>query len=362
MNVPLRTARLKDVADKAGCSPATVSRVLNDNPFVDVDIRERVLKAATELHYVPNGPARALRSTSTRLVGAIIPTLSHAIYATMIDGLQSRLSENRVSLIINTSLYDIAVEREQVRVLVERGVESIVLVGHRHLPETIDMLERYNIGYVFTYTTNAPPKGAAVGFDNVKAGITAAKFLHDLGHRRCGMIAGVTLDNDRAQGRVDGFRRGLANFGVDVSGLPVIEAPYKIDSGYAAMKMLMENNPTLTAIFCGSDILAAGATKFCSHSGIKVPDDVSILGFDNLEVVELTTPELSTLEVPALEMGRLAADYILAHPVQRKHIRQRDLPVRLIIRGSTGPVARASPSGIQRRRSPSPIEENKILE
>ena len=343
MNVPLRTARLKDVADKAGCSPATVSRVLNDNPFVDGDIRERVLKAATELKYVPNGPARALRSTSTRLVGAIIPTLSHAIYATMIDGLQSRLSENKVSLILNTSLYDIAVEREQVRVLVERGVESIVLVGLRHLPETIEMLERYNIGYVFTYTTSAPPMGAAVGFDNAKAGITAAKFFHDLGHRHCGMIAGLTLDNDRAQGRLDGFRRGLAGYGLDVTGLPVIEAPYKIESGYAAMKTLMENNPTLTAVFCGSDILAAGAAKFCSHSGIKVPDDVSILGFDNLEIVELTTPELSTLEVPALEMGRLAADYILAQPVQRRHIRQRELPVHLIIRGSTGPVTRKAP-------------------
>lgn len=337
MKVLGRAAKLKDVADRAGCSPATVSRVLNDNPYVDLDIRERVLKAAAELHYVPNGPARALRSTTTRLVGAIIPTLSHAIYATMIDGLQSRLSENRVSLIINTSLYDIGVERDQVRVLVERGVESIVLVGARHLPETIDMLERYNVGYVFTYTTNAPPKGAAVGFDNVKAGIAAARFLFDLGHRRFGMIAGITLDNDRAQGRVEGFRNGLAGLGIDTKELPVIEAPYKIDSGFSAMKSLIEHSPSVSAVFCGSDILAAGATKFCNQAGIGVPHDVSILGFDNLEVVELTTPELSTLEVPALEMGRHAADYILAQPAQRKHIRKRELPIRLIIRGSTGP-------------------------
>jgi LacI family transcriptional regulator len=257
----------------------------------------------------------------------------------MIDGLQSRLSENKVSLIINTSLYDIGVEREQVRVLVERGVESIVLVGSRHRAETIEMLERYNVGYVFTYTTNAPPKGAAVGFDNVKAGVTAAKFLFDLGHRRFAMIAGITLDNDRAQDRVDGFRHGLTALGIDISDLPVIEAPYRIESGYAAMKSILDSRRAVTAVFCGSDILAAGATKFCSQAGVAVPGDVSILGFDNLEVVELTTPELSTLEVPALEMGRLAADYILAQPTQRKHMRQRELPIHLIIRGSTGPAA-----------------------
>jgi LacI family transcriptional regulator len=331
-------ATLKDVAQRARCSPATVSRVLNDNPHVDADIRDRVLKAAVDLSYVPNGPARALRSTTTRLVGAIIPTLSHAIYATMIDGLQSRLSENKVSLIINTSLYDLEVERAQVRVLVERGVESIVLVGSRHLPETIEMLERYNVGYVFTYTTNAPPKGAAVGFDNVRAGATAAKFLFDLGHRHFGMIAGITLDNDRAQGRVDGFRQSLSGLGIAISNLPVIEAAYKIENGYIAMKALLDRTPSITAVFCGSDILAAGATKFCNHSGIRVPGDISVLGFDNLEVVELTTPELSTLEVPALEMGRFAADYILAQPTQRKHIRQRELPIRLVIRESTGPA------------------------
>jgi LacI family transcriptional regulator len=335
----MRAIKLKDVAIRAGCSPATVSRVLNDNPCVDADIRGRVLRAATELNYVPNGPARALRSTTSRLVGAIIPTLSHAIYATMIEGLQSRLSENKVSLIINTSLYDIGVEREQVRVLVERGVESIVLVGSRHRPETIDMLERYNVGHVFTYTTHAPSLGAAVGFDNVRAGSTAAKFLYDLGHRRFGMIAGITLDNDRAQGRVDGFLQMLSSLGIEASTVPVIEAPYKIESGHLSMKALLEQDPLITAVFCGSDILAAGATKFCNRAGIAVPERLSILGFDNLEVVDLTTPDLSTLEVPALEMGRLAADYILAPPTQRKHMRQRDLPIRLVIRGSTGPAA-----------------------
>ena len=133
-------------------------------------VRERVVRAARELGYVPNGSARALRSTRTRLVGAIIPTLDHAIYATMVDGLQARLTEKSVSLIINTSMYDIDLEYDQAKLLVERGAESIVLVGsitgRRHSPCS----SRRRIDYVFTYTSSATEAGAAVGFDNEKAG------------------------------------------------------------------------------------------------------------------------------------------------------------------------------------------------
>lgn len=145
MDIEDSSAKLIDVARLANCSPATVSRVLNGNPTVNDVVRERVVQAARDLGYVPNGSARALRSTRTRLVGAIIPTLDHAIYATMVDGLQARLAEKDVSLIINTSTYDIDLEYEQARLLVfkvdvvGRGVDDQrnVLFGKPRL-ETID--------------------------------------------------------------------------------------------------------------------------------------------------------------------------------------------------------------------------------
>ena len=125
----LDAVKLVDVARAANCSPATVSRVLNGNLAVDQQIRAQVMQATRELGYVPNGSARALRSTKTRLAGAIIPTLDHAIYATMVDSLQARLAEKHVSLIISTSSYDVDLEYEQARLLIERGVESIIVVG-----------------------------------------------------------------------------------------------------------------------------------------------------------------------------------------------------------------------------------------
>jgi LacI family transcriptional regulator len=332
--------KLVDVARRANCSPATVSRVLNGNPTVNESVRERVVKAARELGYVPNGSARALRSTRTRLVGAIIPTLDHAIYATMVDGLQARLAEKDVSLIINTSTYDIDLEYDQAKLLVERGAESVVLVGAHHRPQTLAMLEQRRVPYVFTYTSSATEAGAAVGFDNEKAGATAARYLLDLGHIRLAMIAGITQDNDRAKGRVDGFLHELAKAGLDMSKVPVLEGAYKIGDGRACMEKLMSTRSRPSAVFCGSDILAAGAIKYCHEAGIAVPGEVSIMGFDNLEIAELTTPELTTLEVPSRDMGRLAADFILASQLQRRHLRQRELAIRLITRGSTGPVSR----------------------
>lgn len=326
---------LHDVARQAGCSLATASRVMNDNQAVGDEVRDRVVRAAIQLGYVPNGSARALRSTQTRLVGAVIPTVDHAIYASMINALQVRLGEKRISLILSSSMYDPELELQQVRQLIERGVEAMVLVGAQHKPQTLELLDQRHIPYVQTYTAKASGSGVAIGFDNEAAGRAAARFLLDLGHRRIAMIAGVTQDNDRARDRVTGFKAEIAARGFDPV-IPLREAPYSVAAGASAMRALLTANPRPTAVFCASDILAAGAIKHCHEAGISVPGDISILGFDNLEIAELTTPELTTFEVPARDMGRLAADYLTATPTQRLHMRGTELTIRLAVRGSSG--------------------------
>ncbi|MGV0819484.1 LacI family DNA-binding transcriptional regulator [Martelella sp. AMO21009] len=331
--------KLVDVARLAECSISTVSRVLNDNPKVGKNERERVLKAVAHLGYVPNGSARALRSSKTRLVGAIIPTLDHAIYAVMVNGLEARLSEAGVSLIINTSDYDAEKELRQARLLIERGVESIVLVGAHHSPKLTALLDRAGVGYVYTYTINAKDEGAAIGFDNKKGGAVGARFLHDLGHVNVAMIAGVTKGNDRAKERIEGFLAELGRLGHDTTNVAIVEAQYKLESGRHAMSQLMKMPHRPTAVFCGSDILAAGALKYCRANDIKIPEDVSVMGFDNLDIAELTTPELTTLEVPARAMGIFAAEYALFKSIKTSHELSRELDLRLIVRGSTGPAS-----------------------
>ncbi len=329
--------KLKDVALRAGCSVATASRVMNGNTTVGVAERERVLAAAAQLGYVPNNSARALRAQTTRLVGVIIPTLDHAIYAKMVDGLQDRLAQAGTSVIINTSGYDLERERQQARLLVGRGVEALVLVGAEHDPDLHAHLKRARIAQIYTYTCKLGNGDAAVGMDNHASGASVARYLLELGHRRFGMIAGVTRGNDRATMRRDGFVDGLIAAGISQDDIIVLEAPYAIELGRAAMQSLMQTHPRPTAVFCGSDILAVGAMKYCHSVGIAIPAQVSIVGFDNLEVAQLVSPELTTLDVPARAMGEAAAVVLIEAKANGKLPNGvvTQLQTRLILRGST---------------------------
>ena len=325
---------------RAGCSVATASRAMNGNPSVGALERERVLAAAAQLGYVPNNLARALRAQSTRMVGVIIPTLDHAIYAKMVDGLQDRLARAGISMIINTSGYDLERERQQARLLVSRGAEALVLVGTEHDPDLQQYLRRSGVAQVYTYTCALGVGDAAIGMDNHASGASAARYLLELGHRRFGMIAGVTKGNDRATLRRDGYVDALVGEGIPRNDIIIVEAPYSIEMGRSAMQSLMQTHPRPTAVFCGSDILAVGGIKHCQSIGIKVPEEVSVVGFDNLEIAQLVTPELTTLNVPASEMGEAAAEILVDAQKDDKFpvgIVQQ-LQTRLIVRGSTAAV------------------------
>ena len=337
-NSEAKIVKLKDVALRAGCSLATASRALNGNPTVGEVERERVLAAAAQLGYVPNNSARALRAQTKHLVGVIIPTLDHAIYAKMVDGLQDRLAQAGTSVIINTSGYDLERERSQARLLVARGVEAIILVGAEHQTQTVETLARAGVSQILTYTDTPGDASGAVGFDNYASGISAAKYLLELGHRRFGMIAGLTQHNDRARLRRDGYLDAIMEAGISRDNVVVLEAPYSIDAGGAAMRSLMQTHPRPTAVFCGSDILAVGAVKYCGPAGISVPKDVSIIGFDNLEIAHVVEPELTTIDVPAREMGQMAAEALIEFKKSGEKGIVKTLQTRLLIRQSTGPA------------------------
>lgn len=330
--------KLKDVAQRAGCSLATASRALNGNPTVGPVERERVLAAAAQLGYVPNNSARALRAQTKHLVGVIIPTLEHAIYAKMVDGLQDRLAQAGTALIINTSGYDLERERNQARLLVARGVEAVVLVGAQHDPHTLEVLTRAGVSQILTYTSTPGDASGAVGFDNYASGASAAMYLLELKHRRFGMIAGLTRDNDRARLRRDGFVDTIVASGIIRDEIVVLEAPYLIEAGGTSMQSMMQTYPRPTAVFCGSDILAVGAVKHCKSVGLDVPEDVSIVGFDNLEIAHVVEPQLTTIDVPAREMGQMAAEALIEFKKTGQKGIIKKLQTRLLIRQSTGPA------------------------
>ena len=331
------TVRLSDVAALARCSPATVSRVLNAPTTVKADIRTRVEAAIHDLGYMRNGAARALRSRRTHIVGTVIPTLNNSIYAQLVGALQSTLSRQGYSLLVTTSEFDLDQELAQARLLVERGVEGLVLVGNLHRKDLFGLLDGQGLPCVTTYTYSPTSGHPSIGFDNSVAMARIVDFLLDLGHREFAILSGVRKDNDRVTERLQGAMGSLQARGITLEPSHVVEEPYSIEGGRTALRRVLTAGGRPTALICGSDVLAFGALIECSSREIRVPQDMSVSGFDDLEFAAFLNPPLTTLAVPALDMGRRAGEYIMARLRGRAHVEHIPLETNLILRGTTAP-------------------------
>jgi LacI family transcriptional regulator len=326
---------IREVARAARVSIATVSRVLNRSNRVDARLRARVEAAVARLGYVVDGAARALASRRSKTVGAIVPTLDNAIFAAGINALQLRLDEHGYVLLVASSEYDEARERRELQALVERGIDALMLVGLDHSQAVRAILEATEIPAVVAWAIDRAAPWPCVGFDNARAMARIVEHLADLGHRRIAMIAGVTAGNDRAAERVRGAREALARRGLALEHL--YESPYRFGDGRAAMRSLMALTARPTAVVCGNDVLAMAALFEAQALGIAVPREVSITGFDDLELASHLSPALTTAHVPAAEMGRRVADYLVAALAGYDLPRVTELDVRVILRETTAP-------------------------
>lgn len=332
--------RVTDVARRAGCAPATVSRALNNPDMVSSDKRERIESAMQELGYVRNHAARALRSQRSNMIGVLIPTLDYALYARMVGAATEVFSQAGISILIATYDYDLDTEVREARLLLERGAEALMLVGDNHRPGLYDTLDQFGAPFVCTYIFKPDSSHPTVGFDNAAAAAKLAQHLVHLGHREIGVISGLTRDNDRTTGRLEGIRSELMRHGIELPPSMVTESPYSISSGRRACALLLSRNPaTLTAIICGNDVLAQGALVECHAHNLRVPQDISIVGFDNLEFSMHSNPPLTTIDVPAEEMGAEAASLILGKLNGDAVAPHNTVKVELILRESSGPAA-----------------------
>ncbi len=206
------------------------------------------------------------------------------------------------------------------------------------------MLDRFGVPCVCTYVSKPESSHPTVGFDNAAAKL-AQHFVH-LGHRNIGVISGLTKDNDRTSERLEGIRSELSRQRIDLPASMVTECPYSISEGRKGCALLLSRNETRpTAIVCGNDILALGALAECHARGLKVPDEISIVSFDNLEISVHSNPPLTTIDVPAEDMGRAAAGYILGSLSGKSLSIHNPVKVELILRQSSAPAAAEKHSG-----------------
>jgi LacI family transcriptional regulator len=298
---------LADVARVAGVSTATVSRCLNSPAQVQTATRDRVLTAVAALGYSPNFGARALAARRTGTIGAIIPTMENAIFARAIQAFQEELHLSGQTLLVASSSYSPEIEADQIRTLVARGADALLLIGHDRDPGIYAFLEQRGVPVLISWAFDPAQARPSIGFDNRRAMAGLADEVLRLGHRHIGMISAVAMGNDRARDRIAGVRDALRDHGVDPATLDLIETPYSIANGAEAMARLMALPIPPTAVICGNDVLAVGALQMARQLGLHVPQDVSITGFDDIELATVVDPPLTTVHVPHREMGRAAA-------------------------------------------------------
>ncbi len=334
---PLARPRLADVAREAGVSTATVSRVLNTPAVVTPELRASVQAAVDALGYVPYGPARALASQRSNAIGAIIPTVDNAIFAATVQGLQTELQKSGYTLLLASSDYEPGREQREVQALIEYGIDGLMLVGEDHDPQVYASLELKGLPYVNTWIYRMDSPHPCVGFDNRGGAFRLTSHLLDIGHRAIAMVAGVRRGNDRARERVIGVEAALAERGLKFAPGHLIERPYEIAHGRRAARDLLESSRPPTAIICGNDILAFGVMFECRARGLDIPGQMSITGFDDVDLARHLDPPLTTMRVPAREMGRVSAEYLLARLSGENPSPKTELELSLIIRGTTTP-------------------------
>jgi DNA-binding LacI/PurR family transcriptional regulator len=338
---PSRPVTTHDVAREAGVSQATVSLVLGGNPRARVAAatRERVQIAAEALGYRPNLLARGLVRRRSYAIGVVVPDLSNPFFLDVVTGVQ-RVAAEAGYAVLTGDVRETTPERH-LEALRARQVDGVVLdgLGAAALPE--GALAGLQVAVV-----DVPPdRWPGVASDALAAGRLAAEHLLALGHRRFAFL-GPASDSHAARMRERGFVQALRAAGIALPSERLRRAPPVVAGGIAAMKALLALRERPTAVFCANDMMAAGALKACLKAGVEVPGAVSLVGCDDVELARVVTPELTTVAVPARELGARAARLLLRQldgdglPDRPA----RPLPVRLVVRDTTG-AAPADPTG-----------------
>lgn len=332
--------KLAEVAKLARVSPATVSRAFNTPHLLSEATLKRVSAAADKLRYLPDGLARSLRRNRSMVIGAVMPSLRHAYFASTVEGLQSAIARHGYTLLLATSDFDEKTELAAIRSMIRQGVDGVVLVGKQHDPTLFPLLRERSKPFIVTWSYD--PSLASVGFDHHRAIQPLVNHLIDLGHREIVAVMAFLKVSDRERERLAGIEAAFIQRGMSFPSDHVIYAGgSSLQDGRNALRAARARFPTATAAICANDLLAAGALMECAAGGLKVPHDFSITGYGDLDIAAAMNPPITTVKTPAEDMGRIAADCLLAQLSGQEAIDRVELSTELIVRGSTGPARAA---------------------
>lgn len=333
-------ATMKDVAERAGVSITTVSHVVNGTRFVSEKVRERVMEVMEELGYQPNVLARGLRRGESSTIGLIVPDVTNPYFAEVARSVEDACAERGYGVILCNSDGRPERQRQAVEVLASNRVGGLILVNVGMTEREAAMFEGLAIPMVMLDREIPGIVTDSIQIDNARGGRQATEFLLSLGHRKIACLAGPSEVSPSGD-RVDGFREALQDAGIEPDPELIFTGDFTPEGGHVCARHLMDMGADMpTALFACNDLMAFGAITAFSEKGIRVPEDISIMGFDDIRLASYFNPTLSTVAQPRHEMGQRAVRILLERMQKTCQAPGRHvlLDTELQVRMSTAPV------------------------
>jgi LacI family transcriptional regulator len=331
-------SKIHDVAARAGVSTSTVSHVINQTRFVSEDTRERVLQAIAELNYQPNRLARSLRNRQTHTLGVLLPNSANPFFAEVLLGIEAACYNLHYNVILGNAHDDPKRELSHLEVLLAKQVDGVLLVSSGAYEAGLEIIQQNNTAVVMIDRVGGAREVDTILVDNEQGGLLATHHLLALGHRHIGCIAGPSLYSP-SHGRLVGYQNALREQNIPSEEQLIVTGDFQHEGGYNGCRALFSLSQPPSALFVCNDLMAVGALFALHEMGLRVPQDVSVVGFDDIPLASYTIPALTTIMQPGRELGQLAVETLV------KRIRRPDipashqlLPVRLIERASSAPL------------------------
>ena len=329
------------VAKAAGVSAATVSRTMNHPDLVNPATRKKVERAVAKTGYIRNRAAQAMHGRRSATLGLVVPTVNYSIFAELVQSFNDAVSDLGFTLLLATHGYDLKAEYQVLRKLLEHRVDGIALIGLDHSDDTYQLMASQDVPVVAVWSYSEASQISCIGSDNREAGRIAAEHLLSLGHRRIGFIFPPTDENDRARSRLEAAKDTVKNAGIDIPDTCIVQSLYSIAQSKAACLDLLGQQHGLTALMCGNDIIAQGAISGAMQLGLRIPQDLSIIGIGDFAGSADMYPALTTVNIPAQEIGARAGRHLVERIADFKadEIVRIKIEVALNLRATTAPLA-----------------------
>ena len=308
---------IKDIARLAGVGVSTVSRVINDHPDVKDETREKILKIIRESNYIPNNSARILKKNNTNNIGVLVKGVFNPFFAEMINIIGNRINEAGYTMILQQNDYATEDDVDNLIAFVkEKRLQGIICLGGNFLNINDESFQFLDIPVVLTsvntLSKESKSKFSSIGIDNVLAAKASIQYLIDKGHRNIGILLGEKNDVGISGLRLEGYKKALEENNIPYSEENVFIGDYDYSGAYRVTKEIINNRKDITAIFSISDIMAVGAAKSVIDQGLQVGEDISIMGFDGMDISKYYNPGITTVKQPKKNMANNSIDLLLA--------------------------------------------------